>query len=217
MRGSPSILQAIQTIGRPVFSTREIAAVRGGSVSATSQALKRMAQQRLITSVARGLWCVPSDPRFTPFALVPYVARGHQAYVSFVSALHLHGLIAQIPQVVYAATTGHTRTSRTPVGTFSFHRIHPSFFAGFEWYRGGQDFLIATPEKALVDCLYMSSRKGRRFAFFPEIGFDRRFSFKMAAQWIERIPYERIRAHAASRLGALRRRSAQHMQRAART
>ncbi|MDP2959089.1 MAG: type IV toxin-antitoxin system AbiEi family antitoxin domain-containing protein [Longimicrobiales bacterium] len=207
MTGRISVPQAIQAIGRPVFTTREIAAVRGGSVSATSQALKRMERQGLLVSPARGIWSVPTDPRFTPLALVPYLAGGHQAYVSFFSALHLHGLIEQIPQVVYVATTGHPRIRRTPLGTYSFHRIHPRFFAGFDWYRGRQDFLIAGPEKALVDCLYLSSRRGRRFAHFPEIDFGGKFSFRRVAEWVEQIPYRNIRECASARLEALRRRS----------
>ncbi len=207
MIGRISIPQAILAIDRPVFTTREIAAVRAGSVSATSQALRRMERQGLLAGPSRGIWCVPTDPRFTPLALVPYLAGDRQTYVSFFSALHLHGMIEQIPQIVYAATTGHTNIRRTPVGTYSFHRIHPRFFAGFDWYRGRQEFLIASPEKALVDCLYLSSRKGKRFAHFPEIHFGRQFSFRRAAEWVERIPYRNILEYASSRLEALRRRS----------
>lgn len=210
-RGSPmksrlSIAQAVQAIGRSVFTSREIASLRGSSLSSASQALSRMEMQGLLVSPARGLWCIPADRRFTQFALVPFLAGSHQAYVSFFSALHLHGLIEQIPQIIYAATTGHTRTSKTSLGSFSFHRIHPRFFAGFDWYRGGRDFLIASPEKALVDCLYLSSRRGKRFRFFPEIGLGAGFSFRRAAEWVQQIPDERIRKYASAQLGSLRER-----------
>jgi hypothetical protein len=60
---------------------------------------------------------VPEDPRFSPFALGPFLSGAHRAYLSFLSPLHLHGLIVQVPQVIYAATTGHTARRRTPVGT----------------------------------------------------------------------------------------------------
>ena len=174
-----------------------------------------MAQQRLLAGAARGVWCVPTHPRFTPFALAPYLAGGHRAYVSFFSALHLHGLIEQIPQVIYAATTGPTRVKKTPVGTYSFHRIHPRFFAGFDWYQGRQEFLIASPEKALVDCLYLSSRRGKRFAHFPELDLGGQFSIRRAAEWVAEIPDARIRVFAVCRLKAIRRGSRQRSQRAA--
>ena len=207
MQRGLSTPRAIQVIGRAVFTTREIAALRHGSVAATSQALRRMEQSDLVVRAARGIWCIPDDPRFTPFSLVPFLAGGHQAYVSFLSALHLHGLIEQIPRVVYAATTAHTRTQKTPVGTFSFHRIDPRCFSGFDWYRERQTFLIATPEKALVDSLYLSSRKGKRFGRFPEIELDRRFSMRRAGEWVRRIPDLKIRKFVSERLKSLVERS----------
>ena len=198
-----SVPRAIQVIGQAAFTTREIAALRDGSVGATSQALRRMELSGLVVRAARGVWCIPDDPRFTPFSLVPFLAGSHLAYVSLFSALHLHGMIEQIPRVVYAATTAHTRTQNTPVGTFSFHRIDPRFFAGFDWYRERQTFLIATSEKALVDCLYLSSRKGKRFGRFPEIEFGRGFSIRRAGQWVRRIPDLKIRSFVSERLKSL--------------
>jgi len=187
MTSRMSVSHTVRAIGSAVFTTRQIAALRSGSLSATSQGLARMEQQGLVKKVTRGVWCVPDDPRFTIYALVPLLAGGHRAYVSLISALHLHGLIEQIPEIVFAATTGHTRVRKTSVGTFSYHRIRPRFFAGFDWYGNRQDFLIATPEKALVDSLYLSSRKGKRFAFFPEINLEEDFNFKRAFEWADLI------------------------------
>ncbi len=186
-----------------MFTTREIALLAGGSLSAVSHSLKRMERQGIVRGVLRGLWCDPSDPRFSPFLLVPFLAGGHQAYVSFLSALNLHGMIEQIPHSVFCATTGHTQLKRTPVGTFSFHRIHPNFFAGFDWYRGGREFLIAAPDKALVDSLYLSSRRGKQFGFFPEIEFGRKFRSFEAQRWAKQIPDPRIRKYVQERLNAL--------------
>ncbi len=199
-----SVAQAVQAIGRPAFTTREIATLSGHSLSVISRVLGGMAQRGLIKRVSRGLWCVPIDPRFTPFSLVAFLSGGHQAYVSFLSALHLHGMIEQIPQIVYAATTGHTRITSTSVGTYSFHRIQPNFFTGFDWYREGRDFLIASPEKALVDSLYLSSRRGKRFQYFPEIELKGALSFKKAIEWTQLISDLRIRKFVLNQLNSLR-------------
>jgi predicted transcriptional regulator of viral defense system len=198
-----SVHRAIQAADRPVFTTREIATLAETSLSSASQTLSRLQKDGLVTRAARGIWCRTADPRFTPFLLVAYLSGGHRAYVSFFSALHLHGLIGQIPQVIYAATTAHTRRRRTPLGTFSYHRIHPAFFSGFGWYRGGRSFLIAAPEKALIDCLYLSSRKGRRFGRFPEIELGPKFSRRRAREWAKKIPYEKIRCHVQEKLSTL--------------
>ncbi len=109
-------------------------------------------------------------------------------------------VIEQIPQVIYAATTGHTARRRTPVGTYSYHRIDPRFFDGYDWYRGGNDFLIAAPEKALIDSLYLASRRGNRFGSFPELDLTAGLSFEHAGRWIDRIPSENIRRFVARKL-----------------
>jgi len=190
MTSRVSAAQAIRLVGRPVFTTRQIAALREGSVSATSQALARMEHRGLVKRVTRGIWCIPDDPGFSLYSLVPLLAGGHRAYVSLISALHLHGLIEQIPQIVYAVTTGHTRERATSVGTYSYHRIIPDLFAGFDWHGDRQDFLVAIPEKAVVDSFYLSSRKGRRFRFFPEIDLGAEFSFERAVEWADQIAHD---------------------------
>jgi predicted transcriptional regulator of viral defense system len=199
-------MRTIQLLDRPVFRTREIASLRGTSVGAASQALRALERQDVLTRVARGIWCVPSDPRFNRFLLVSYLNGGHRAYVSFVSALHLHGIIEQIPHVVYAATTAHSHVETTPLGTYSFHQIDPKLFAGFDWYRGDKSFLIASPEKALVDSLYLSTRKGRRFGSLPELELDAPFSIRRARGWVQQIADARIRTVVARDLDELWRR-----------
>lgn len=191
--------QAIRLVQRPVFTTREIAAIRKGSPSGTTQALSRLATEGALLRVKRGLWCDPNDRRFTPFALVPFLAREQRAYVSFLSALHLHGVIEQIPQAIFAATTGHTRLIQTPLGVFSFHQIDPDFFDGFDWYGESHQFLVATREKALIDCLYLASRKGSRFRYLPELDLGKPFSIRAAREWVDRIGDSRIRAFVAAR------------------
>jgi predicted transcriptional regulator of viral defense system len=205
-----STRQAIRAIDRPVFTTGEIARLMQTATSVATRVLGTMAGRGEITHAARGGWYQPRDPRFTVYVLVHYLSGANRAYVSLLSALHLHGMIEQIPQVVYAATTGHTKVRTTPAGTFSFHRITPGLFGGFDWYRGGREFLIATPEKALVDALYLSSRKGRAFGHFPELEFGRTFSFRRARWWARRIPSGPIRDHVVARLDELRMHERRH-------
>jgi len=46
-----------------------------------------------------------------------------QGYVSFLIALHLHGLVSQIPKTIQIATTGHARTLGSPIGRYEFLQI----------------------------------------------------------------------------------------------
>ena len=63
--------------------------------------------------------------------------------------------------------------------------------------------MIAGPEKALIDSLYLSGRKKKQFGHFPELHFPPEFSFKKAAQWVKRIPEEKIRLYVLKKLEAL--------------
>ena len=201
-----SIRQAVRVVDRPIFTTSEITRLTHTAQSVTTRVLTSMAGREEVRRVARGLWCQPQDPRFSVYSLIHYLAGHNRVYVSFLSALHLHGIVEQIPQLIYAATTGHTKLRRTPFGAFSFHRITPTLFAGFDWYQEDREFLIATPEKALVDSLYLSSRKGRQFGHFPELEFGPTFSFRRAKQWTRRIPDGPIRRHVVAGLDRIQER-----------
>lgn len=187
-----SILTFIKELNRPVFTTYELAAISGKSSSAVTQALNFLEREGVIFKVCRGIWAEVNNERLSPYVVIPFLLPRHRAYVSFISALHLYGIIEQIPQEIVLASTSHTRVIRTKVGTFSIHQITPLFFDGFGWYKETGDFLIAEQEKALVDSLYLSARRKKQFGYFPELHFPSSFSFKKTREWTKKIPDFRI-------------------------
>jgi len=188
-----NIMGIIRRIRRPVFTTRELSALSRKSLSSTTQGLETLVRQGLVVKLRRGLWGDAGNDRLSAYAIVPFLSPGHRAYVSFLSALHLHGLVEQIPRVVTVASTAHTKTVVTSLGTFHVHRIVPSFFKGFDRHGRNGDFLIASPEKALVDCLYLSAHRKNQYGHFPELHFPRSFSFRRAKAWAKAIPSLRAR------------------------
>ena len=144
------ILQSIFEINRAIFTTKEIASLRNASISTTSQSLSILANKGIISKIRKNLWCISSNKSFSEFSIPMYLEPTHQVYISFLSALHLYGMIEQIPQTVFVATTAHSKKVKTGFGTFSFHQIIPEFFFGFDWYNEDNTFLIASKEKALV-------------------------------------------------------------------
>lgn len=163
-----------------VFTTREFANASHLSLSAASNRLHRLVEGNFLTRITRGVWANAGHPHFQPLACVPYLLGKEQGYVSFLSALHLHDVISQIPKAIQVATTGRPRAINSPVGRFEFLRVKPDLMrAGIEWSETHQPYLIATREKALLDTLYISTRKNRRFGKLPELdltdsGFDHR-------------------------------------------
>ena len=198
-----NIMVFIKRLGRSIFTTHELVSISAKSASTVVQSLNRLQQQGLLIKIYRGLWAEPGAKVLSPFEMIPYLFPRERVYVSFITALHLHGIIEQIPQVITLASVSHSRTIHTKAGVFSVHQLSPGFFDGFGWYKEGGSFLIAEPEKALIDSLYLSSRKKKQFGHFPEIHFPKEFSFKKAAQWVERISEEKIRQYVLEKLKAL--------------
>ncbi len=190
----------IKKLGRKVFTTHDIALISGKSASTVVQSLNRLAQKGLLMKAYRGVWAESGPNKVSVFELIPCLFPRQRAYVSFITALHLHGMIEQIPQVMTLASTSHSRTIRTKIGIFSIHQITPSLFDGFNWYKGEGNFLIAEPEKALIDSLYLSGRKKKQFGHFPELHIPEEFSYKKAAQWAKRIREEKIRMYVLKKL-----------------
>ena len=172
---------------RVVFSTRDFSMLAQTSIGNASQMLKRMTARGRMTRLYRGLWAESRNPFFNRFEVVPFLTKPHPGAVSLLTALHLHGMIEQIPQVIDVVTTQKTKKIKTPLGVYSLHQIDPLFFCGYEYYKD-KNFLMATPEKALVDCFYFSVKKGKNFSHFPEISWPKEFSWKKVKEFIKKIP-----------------------------
>lgn len=192
-------LGRLRRMAKPVITTGDAALRLGLTRPAATRALGRLAAAGLVLRLRHGLWSL--DPRVDPLVLPEYLTAPFPAYVSLQSALHLHGLISQVPHVIYAASLAPTRRIRTGVADYSIHRLAPSFFGGFETTAGG--VRLATPEKALLDTLYLAPGRSRLFAALPEVEIPRDFDRKEARRWLDRIPAGPRRRLVQRRLEAL--------------
>jgi predicted transcriptional regulator of viral defense system len=199
-----SILTFTKELNRPVFTTHEAAMLLGSSLSNASKMLRTLEGKGLVLKVTHGIWAEAGNKKLSPYSVIPLLLPKNRAYVSFISALNLHGIIEQVPQEITLASIVHTKKISTKLGIFSIHRISPSLFDGFDWYRGEGSFLIAEPEKALFDSIYLSTRKKKQFGYFPELYFPKSFSFKKAAGWIDKIPEKRIRSSVGKKLKGIK-------------
>jgi hypothetical protein len=59
---------------------------------------------------------------------------------------------------------------------------------------------MATPEKALLDCLYLSPAKSRLFAQLPELDLEEAFDISEAKRLLKRLPSPSLRATLLRRL-----------------
>jgi predicted transcriptional regulator of viral defense system len=195
-----SALARLRGLGKRVVTTNDATLALGVKRSAATQMLKRLAAERLLGKIRHGLWAV--EPALDPLLVPEHLTAPLPSYVSFQSALYLHGMVSQIPQVIYVASLARTRDVRTSLGVFSIHRLAPTFFGGYET-QPVSGVRLATPEKALLDTLYLGPARSRMFAHLPEIELPRGFDRRQAMQWVGRIPAGPRRASVERRLTRL--------------
>ena len=188
MTGSEALAQ-LHRLGVSAVTTSDVAALLGQSNAAASQMLARHAGTGLVTAVRHGLWWV--NGALDPLLLPEYLTAPLPSYISLHTALHRHGMIEQIPGIVYAASLARTQRIRTSVGTFSIHHLAPEVFGGFEELSDGVKF--ATPEKALFDFAYLSGGRSRLFTSLPELTLPLRFRRRELIRWLKKIPSARSR------------------------
>ncbi len=192
------VLVRLRRLGVPAVRTAEAAVALGLSKPAASMALARLVAAGLVSPVRHGIWWV--DGPVDVYRLPATLSAPYDSYLSLHTALHFHGLIEQIPEIVYVATQGKTQRISTHIGTYSLHHIAPEVFGGFEETAAGMR--LATPEKALFDFAYLSAGRSGLFAALPEIELPRGFREGEARRWVRRIPSARSRTLTTSRLDA---------------
>lgn len=79
------------------------------------------------------------------------------SYISLHTALSFYGLIPEAVVQITSVSTLKTATFRNPFGEYSYKSIKSDLMFGYEPRSivGGRTLLFATPEKALLDLLYL--------------------------------------------------------------
>jgi predicted transcriptional regulator of viral defense system len=190
----------LEGLGQALLTTKDAAAALRISPARANKVLSRLAEDRFVTHLCRGHWSIGRAAH--PLTLPEHLAAPFPAYVSLHTALFHHGMISQIPEVFYAVTLAKPRRILTPLGVVSLHRIEPDFFFGFEPCASG-GMMMATPEKALLDSLYLSPSRSRLFTTLPELELPKKFSWKKARDMAQRIPSSQRRTLVEKRLAAL--------------
>ncbi|MBI5015805.1 MAG: hypothetical protein HZB55_09990 [Deltaproteobacteria bacterium] len=130
----------------------------GAEPRALGVQLSRWVKSGRLISLRRGAYLLPEHLRRRN-APAEYLANllARPSYVSLERALSLHGLIPEAVPVIQSVTPGRPLRLETQAGDFWFRHVKPVWFFGYrELAVGGGRALVATPEKALLDLVYLS-------------------------------------------------------------
>ncbi len=171
--------EALMKSGRAVFTTRQLSVVLGVPREHAKVYASRLVSRGWAWRPMRGRIAIADDD----FALATQLVE--PSYVTTHAALHLRGLLDQVPREVECATTRLSiRLDRLGI---RYRRIHPSLFFGYERVERGLSYaFVASPEKALLDMVY--------FGYSPtEWGFADLDTLRRMAGAYERLGTPRAR------------------------
>lgn len=122
--------------------------------------IKHWVDTGVLVPLKRGLYIV--SPEITMQEPCLELIANHlysPSYVSLQYAMRHYGLIPERVFLITSITTCHTRNFENALGHFAYHGVSRSYFAvGItSEMQNDRAYLIATPEKALVDTILFSS------------------------------------------------------------
>lgn len=116
--------------------------------------LSRLCKNKKLVRLKQNLYTFPD---FHPNVFVIGQQMVSPSYYSLESVLSWNGIIPEGAAAYTLITSKKTQQYTNEFGTFSYRHLSPKFFFGVEQRKDGA--WMATPEKALLDYLYLNSKK----------------------------------------------------------
>ncbi len=140
----------------PVFETSFLLA---GNIDPKNVRLQltRWVNSGRLYQLRRGLYSIaPPYQKVRPHPFLVANRLQRASYVSLQSALALYGLIPESVNITVSVTAGRPERLVNPLGIFEFRHIKSNLLYGYQMTDlGGQNALVATPTKALLDLVYL--------------------------------------------------------------
>lgn len=148
--------------------------------------LTRWVKSGKLLRLKRGVYTLPIDRRRARFSL-PWLANTlySPSYLSLDFVLSYHDLIPERVHAFTSVTRLKTASFQNALGRFVYRHVKPALFFGFEEVADeyGTRVLMAAPEKALLDLLYL------RTAWEPTMNF---FADDLRLQQLDQLRASRL-------------------------
>lgn len=156
------LLEKLDSVNKTFYTINDILIITKQPRSTVRVALNRLVKQGELRRIIRNIY-IPEN-RIVDLEVVAEQIDA-SSYLSFESALSRYGILSQIPYAVTLATNNKSKVFTVGEQQIVFRKIKPEFFGG---YIIENNLRVATPEKALLDILYLISR-GKAFISLDEL------------------------------------------------
>lgn len=145
-------LQTLQASGKKVFTSADLQKILQTNTDAYAYVLAgKLVKEGVLERVSKGYYILTSN-RPSDFEVANILYR--PSYVSLDSALNYYGILVQSPQQVMSVTSKRATNIENNGKTFAYMHLDQKYFTD---YQKTDDFLIASPEKALVDAMFFTA------------------------------------------------------------
>lgn len=121
--------------------------------------IERLEKNKLIERLIKGKYILAKS-KISDFEKAGLILS--PSYVSLESALNFYGVLPQFPYSITSVTTQKSKKHEVNGKEYEYTKISKRFYSDFVKLDG---FLIATPEKALIDLIYLASKKLKKIDF----------------------------------------------------
>jgi hypothetical protein len=129
------------------------------SEAVVGNALRRYEARELVERVSTKIYINHLNRQFSPSDLVNLLRP--ESYISLESALVDKGITSQSPSVLTCVTPGYPQSFRTKSVGIVYRKISSGLYWGYEEKATRYNkYLIAEPEKALLDWIYLNRQEG---------------------------------------------------------
>lgn len=136
----------------PVFSLTALNTLFGTRSRASLNAIiSDLVTHQVLTQITPGKYCL-TDKKPDQLVIANYLVT--PSYISFESALNFHSILPQFPLMITSATVKKPQNKEVWSLTYRYSHLQPHLLFGFTLQNGS---LISTPEKALLDLIYLST------------------------------------------------------------
>ena len=162
-------IDLLNKISGPIFSLQDLALLR---MKVYPYQLSEWSRKKYIQKLKNGLYVISERKKNLKMETIAFNLY-QPSYVSLEWALFKYGLI---PEIVYnptSVTAKITRIFKNEFGSFSYRQIKKELFFGYRTIKeNDQVYLIAEPEKAFLDYLYLNSSKIKTLEDIKELRFN---------------------------------------------
>ncbi len=155
-------LKKLEKLKKDYYSVKDIERILDIQVDNLRKQLTRWVEKGILVRIAKGIYA----PYGTEIDVLKIANQMYYpSYLSFESVLSKYGILSQVPYTLTFATPKRTKKMILNDTEVEFTKLSDKYYFGYVFEDGVN---IASPEKALVDCLYLVS-KGKRSLNIDEL------------------------------------------------